>query len=102
MSQPQRIRIAPDGTLKLPREVTEKLGWVTGSYLEVSVEGGQVQLKRVEVDLFAEAVKKPEADAFEKILQKQKESTEKAFKDFEVKIKDPPKLRPEDRPQFWD
>ena len=98
----QRIRIAPDGSLKLPREVTEKLGWTTGSYLEVSVKGDQVELKRVEVDLFAEAVKKPDADTFEKILKKQKESTEKAFQDFEVKIKDPPKLRPEDRPQFWD
>jgi antitoxin component of MazEF toxin-antitoxin module len=98
----QRIRIAPDGSLKLPRDVSEKLGWTTGSYLEVSVKGDLVELKRVEVDLFAEAVKKPDADAFEKILKKQKESTEKAFQDFEVKIKDPPKLRPEDRPQFWD
>jgi bifunctional DNA-binding transcriptional regulator/antitoxin component of YhaV-PrlF toxin-antitoxin module len=102
MSQPPRIRIAPDGTLKLPRDVTEKLGWATGSYLEVSVKGDQVQLKKVEVDVFAEAVKKPDEDAFDKILKKQKESTEKAFKDFEVKIKDPPPFRPEDQPQFWD
>ena len=98
----QRIRISPDGSLKLPRDVSEKLGWITGSYLEVSVKGDLVELKRVEVDLFAEAVKKPDADAFEKILKKQRESTEKAFQDFEVKIKDPPKLNPEDRPQFWD
>ncbi len=103
MSEPaNRIRIAPDGSLKLPRDVTEKLGWVTGSYLEVSVKGEAVVLKRVEVDLFAEATKKPDADAFEKIMRKQKESSEKAFQDFEVKIKDPPKLRPEDRPEFWD
>jgi bifunctional DNA-binding transcriptional regulator/antitoxin component of YhaV-PrlF toxin-antitoxin module len=102
MTPANRIRIAPDGSLKLPREVSEKLGWTTGSYLEVSVKGDAVELKRVEVDLFAEAVKKPDGDTFEKILRKQKESTEKAFKDFEVKIKDPPQLRPEDRPQFWD
>ena len=102
MPEPNRIRIAPDGTLKLPRDVTEKLGWTTGSYLEVSIQGQAVQLRRIDVDLFAEAVKKPDGDAFEKILKKQKESTQKAFQDFETKIKDPPKLRPEDRPQFWD
>ncbi len=102
MSEPIRIRISPDGSIKLPREITEKLGWTTGSYLEVSVKGSDVELKRVEVDLFAEAVKKPDADAFEKIMKKQKESSAKAFQDFEVKIKDPPKLRPEDRPEYWD
>ena len=102
MSHTPRIRIAPDGSLKLPREVTEKLSWTTGSYLEVTVRGDSVELRRVEVDHFAEAVKKPDADAFEKILRKQKADKEKAAQDFEVKIKDPPKLRPEDRPEFWD
>ena|ERR1041384_4370123 len=102
MSESGRIRIAPDGSLKLPRDVVDKLKWTTGSYLEVSVKGETVELRRVDVDLFEEAAKKPDADAFEKILKKQKESTARAFQDFEVKIKDPPKLRPEDRPQFWD
>jgi antitoxin component of MazEF toxin-antitoxin module len=102
MNEPNRIRIAPDGSLKLPRVVTEKLGWTTGSYLEVSVEGESVSLKRVDVDLFAEAARKPDADAFEKIMKKQEESREKASRDFEVKIKDPPKIRPEDRPDYWD
>jgi hypothetical protein len=103
MSEPaNRIRIAPDGSLKLPRDITEKLGWVTGSYLEVSRKGETVVLKRVEVDLFAEAAKKPDVDAFDKIMKKQEESARKAAQDFEVKIKDPPPLRPEDRPEFWD
>ena len=102
MSPVPRIRIAPDGTIKLPRDVSDKLGFLTGSYLEVTVKDGAVVLRKVDVDLFAEAVKKPDADAFEKIMRRQKESTEKAFQDFEVKIKDPPPLRPEDRPQFWD
>ncbi len=102
MSDEARIRIAPDGSLKLPRNISDKLGLTTGSYLEVSLKGETVVLKKVDVDLFAEAAKKPDEDAFEKIMKKQKESTEKAFQDFEVKIKDPPKLRPEDRPQFWD
>jgi len=102
MSEENRIRIAPDGSIRLPRAVTEKLGWTTGSYLIVKVNGEVVELERIEVDHFAEAVKKPDADAFEKIMKKQKESTKKAFQDFETKIKDPPEIRPEDRPQFWD
>jgi hypothetical protein len=102
MSETSRIKIAPDGSLKLPRDVSDKLKWTSGSYLEVTVKGQVVELRRIEVDLFEEATRKPDADAFEKILQKQEESKKKAFQDFEVKIKDPPKLRPEDRPQFWD
>ena len=102
MSETSRIKIAPDGSLKLPREISDKLKWVSGSYLEVTVKGETVELRRVDVDLFAEAAKKPDADAFEKIMKKQEEAKKKAFQDFEVKIKDPPKLRPEDRPQFWD
>jgi len=102
MSDNTRIRIGPDGSVKVPRELTDKLGWGSGSYLEVSVKGDVVSLRRVEVDVFLEASKAPEADAFEKIMKKQKESAQKASKDFDRKIKDPPVIRPEDRPQFWD
>ena len=102
MSEPNRIRISPDGSLRLPRDISERLGWTTGSYLEVTVNGDKVELRRVEVDLFAEATKKPDADAFEKIMKKQKESAQKAAEDFEVKIQSPPPIRPEDRPDFWD
>ena len=98
-----RIRIAADGSLKLPKEVTERLGWHTGSYLEVAVKGEKIELTRIEVDLFAEAAKKPDVDAFDRILSKQKETRAKAAEEFEVRIKDPgPPLRPEDRPEFWD
>ncbi len=102
MSEKTRIRILPDGSVRVPRELTDKLGWGSGSYLEVSVKGDTVSLRRVDVDIFAEAARAPDKDAFEKIMKKQQESREKAAKDFEVKIKDPPKLRPEDRPEFWD
>ena len=102
MKETKRIRILPDGTLRVPRELTDKLGWGSGSYLEVSVKGDTVSLRRVEVDPFAEAVKSPDANAFEQIMKRQEESAKQAAKDFETKIKDPPKIRPEDRPQFWD
>ena len=95
--------MAADGSLRLPKDVLEKLGWQAGNYLEVLVEGGAVHLRRVEVDPFVEALKKPEADAFEKILTQQKKSKEAAFKTFEerVKTKDFPELKPEDKPDHW-
>jgi AbrB family looped-hinge helix DNA binding protein len=96
-----RIRIAADGRILLPREVTERLGWTSGSYLEVRVEGETVKLNRVEVDPFEEALKKPAPDALEKALERQQESQSQAMKDFEEKMKKPPEVRPEDRPDFW-
>jgi AbrB family looped-hinge helix DNA binding protein len=103
MERGARIRISPDGSLQLPKEVLEKLGWRPGSYLEFSVEAGALHLRRVEVDPFAEAIKKPDADAFEQILSQQKKSQEAAFRTFEerVKAKDFPELKPEDKPDFW-
>jgi len=101
--KPVRIKIAPDGALRLPEEVLEDLGWKTGSYLEVSVEGGDAHLHPIEVDLFAEALKKPDPNSFDQILSKQKKSQEDAAKFFEEKIKDKelPEIRPEDKPDFW-
>jgi hypothetical protein len=98
----RRIRISPEGSIKLPKETLETLGWDTASYLEFELKGDRLELWRVEVDLFAEAMKKPDADGFEKVMKKQKESQSKAFEEFEKKIKDPPEVRPEDRPDFWD
>ena len=102
MSEANRVRISADGSLKLPREVLDALGWSASGFVQASVKRDQVVLQRIEVDLFAEAVKKPDVDAFDRILKKQEENAAKAVEDFEKKIKDPPKLRPEDRPEFWD
>jgi len=98
-----RIRIGPDGSFRLAPEMMERLGWKSGSYLEVSVEGDNVRLRRIEVDPFVEAMKKPDEGAFEKILEQQKKSREEAFRRFEerVKRKDFPEVRPEDKPDHW-
>lgn len=99
----KRIRISPEGVIQLSEKLREELGWTTGSYLEYKVSGNKLELWRVEVDLFAEAMKKPDQDAFDKILKQQSESQTRAFSDFEKKLKEPlPDLRPEDRPEFWD
>ena len=103
-ARPLRIRIAEDGSLRLPEEISERLGWLTGSYLAVTVEGSAVRLERVEVDPFAEALRKPDADAFDKILAQQRQSEEDALRSFDDRIRegDVPEPRPEDRPDFWD
>ena len=101
MVEPPRIRIAPDGSIRLPAQTVEKLGWKTGSTLEVLVETDRVTLRRLEVDPFAEALKKPDTDAFEKILDQHKKSQEDAFRSFEEKVKKPPEVQPEDRPDHW-
>lgn len=98
-----RVKIAADGSLRLPPDFLEKLGWKTGNYLEATVEDGAVRLRHVEVDLFAEALKKPDPDTLEKLLEKQRRSQQDAVKAFEEKLKsrDLPEARPEDRPDYW-
>ena len=98
----KRIRIAADGSIRLPEKLREQLGWTSASYLEFETADDRVTFWKVEVDLFAEAMKKPDADGFEKALKRQKTSREDAFKEFEERMKDPPEVRPEDRPEFWD
>lgn len=99
-----RIRVSPQGDLHLPEELRERLGWKTGSYLECRVEGSRLVLEIVDIDIFAEAAKKPDEDSFEKALRKQAEKKDRAFDVFEKKIQETPgeAPRPEDRPGFWD
>ena len=99
----QRLRVSPKGSIKLPEDLRETLGWTTGSYLEYERTERGLELWCVEVDHFAEAMKKPDQEGFDKILRKQKESQSKASDSFDEKIKDAPReMRPEDRPEFWD
>ena len=97
-----RLRVSAKGAIKLPEELRESLEWSTGNYLEYAIEDGKLVIWKVEVDLFAEAMKKPDGDKFDKIMGKQAENQEKAFDEFEERIKNPGEVRPEDRPEFWD
>jgi len=98
----KRLRVGTEGSLKLSEELRGELGWTTGSYLEYEVKGERLEIWKVEVDLFAEAMKKPDKDALDKALERQAENRTAAFEDFEEKMKNPPEVRPEDRPDFWD
>lgn len=101
MSKKTRIRIRPDGAIRLPDEVLNELEWSGGHYLEITVDQHGVRLEKIEVDPFEEAMKKPDPSEFDRILGEQKKSQQDAFKTFEEKIKKPPEVRPEDRSDHW-
>jgi bifunctional DNA-binding transcriptional regulator/antitoxin component of YhaV-PrlF toxin-antitoxin module len=98
-----RVQVRKDGSIALPRNVLEALGADVGSYLAVTVEEDRAVLCKTTFDPFAEAQKKPDPDAFEKILRRQREGLDQAERDFMQRLKEPPpEVRPEDRPEFWD
>jgi hypothetical protein len=98
-----RIKLGSDGSLRLPGDLLDRLGWKSGSFIEASEDGGAVRLERVEVDPFAEAMKPPDPDALEKALEAEKRSRAAALASFEEKLRSGkvPEARPEDRPDFW-
>ncbi len=99
----ERLRVSPEGHLKIPDKMREKLGWKTGAYLECVIQDGVLTLSEVDVDLFEEALKKPDEGSFDEIMKRQAEEKEKAFDLFDKKIQEPPEeVRPEDKPGFWD
>jgi bifunctional DNA-binding transcriptional regulator/antitoxin component of YhaV-PrlF toxin-antitoxin module len=98
-----RLKIAADGTICLPERLRSELGWATGSTLEVKVEAGELRLRRIEVDPFAEARKEPDADQLERHLERQRQAREEAARRFDERLRQPgaTEVRPEDRPDFW-
>ena len=97
-----RVQIKKDGSVPLPKIVREALDVGPGSYVEIAVEKEQLVLKKIQFDPFAQAAKKPDPDAFEKIMQRQKEGLVEAEKEFMDRLKEPPEIKPEDRHDFWD
>ena len=98
-----RVQVRKDGSITLPRNVLDALEADTGSYLGIAIDKNKVVLEKISFDPFAEAQKKPDPDAFEKILKKQKEGLDEAEREFLQRMKEPPpEIKPEDRPEFWD
>ena len=100
---PTRLKIAADGSVRIPPEILQKAGWKSGGFVEVTEEAGALRVAPVEVDLFAEAQKTPSPEDFDRILEEQRKSRAKAFEAFEEKIRNPGDIepRPEDRPDHW-
>jgi len=101
MGNEVRVRIEDDGSIRLPKDMMEKLGWGMRNYLEVTVTERSLRLEKVEGDPFAEAMKKPDSDALDKLIAEQSESQKKALDTFAERIKSSPEVRPEDRPDYW-
>lgn len=98
----KRIKVQPDNRVSLPSEVMQALDIAPGSYVAFEVSEGAAILKKVDFDPFQEGLKKPDPDAFDKIIKKQKAGMQEAEKEFMERLKDPPEVKPEDRPDFWD
>jgi len=80
-----RLRIEKDGTLRLPEELLARWGVSAGRGVEASVEKGRLVLKplAVEGDPFAEGLKGPDAEGFEKALRKDAEEKARAKEEFD-------------------
>jgi antitoxin component of MazEF toxin-antitoxin module len=94
--------VRKDGGVQLPKEALEALGAGPGSYLSVAVEGERIVLAKTAFDPWAEGQKKAASHSFDEILERQQAGLAEAEKDFMEKLKKPPEVRPEDRPEFWD
>jgi antitoxin component of MazEF toxin-antitoxin module len=96
------IEIDRQGRVRLPERALRMLGVRGGQKIRLRFEGERVVLERiVAVDPFAEAMKKPEADALEKLMDEQDRDRAEAENRFEELLENPPEVKPEDRPDLW-
>ncbi len=69
---------------------------------QLTVYEGSKDLERIaEVDPFAEAAKKPDRHAFEKMMDAQEKDKAETEDLFEELIENPPEARPEDNNDLW-
>ena len=99
----ERVRVAKDGSLKIPRTVVQSLGISPSSWVELRPrEDGTLELVATPHDPFEEGPQAPEADSFEKLVAEEDTRAEKADEKFRKLMEGPPEVRPEDRRDFWD
>ena len=90
------------GRIELSPKALDALGVGPGKEVKIKVRGRQVTLERHIADPFAEVLHKPKAPTIEELIKAEKKKKEEAAKEFEERLKEPPEVRPEDRPQFWE
>ena len=80
-----KLRIDGDGTVRLPAELLERWGVSAGRGVEASVEKGRLVLRPLppDGDPFAEAMKGPDEQGFEKALRRDAEEKARAKEEFE-------------------
>ena len=99
----ERIRVNDDGTIRLPKGAMRALGIRAGSYILVGLDDEKrVVIKPTDFDPFQEPLPKGDGDFIAKGLVEDEKRANEANKKFEQLMEDPPEVRPEDRPDFWD
>ena len=80
-----KLAIEADGSVRLPPEILERWGVSPGRKVEAAVEKGRLVLRplAIEGDPFAEGVKAPDAEGFEKALRKDAEEKARAREAFD-------------------
>jgi bifunctional DNA-binding transcriptional regulator/antitoxin component of YhaV-PrlF toxin-antitoxin module len=80
-----KLAIGEDGSVRIPADLLERWGVSPGRKVEATVEKGRLVLKplAIEGDPFAEGVKGPDAEGFEKALRRDAEEKARAREDFD-------------------
>ena len=98
------LPVGPDGEIKLPADVIEKLDIELGGAVEIFLDTRRKQLRieRHTDDPWADALQQKEQRGFEDLMGEQQERDAAAEELFDQKAKDPPpKRKPEDDPGYW-
>ncbi len=101
MTDGKRVRIDESGAVKIPQAMLDQLDWGEGTYLELRLEDGSVHASKIEFDPFAEALRAPDTDAFDRRVAEESSEKTDALADFERRLRESPEARPEDRPDHW-
>jgi bifunctional DNA-binding transcriptional regulator/antitoxin component of YhaV-PrlF toxin-antitoxin module len=89
-----KLRIDKEGRVTLPEALLDRLGISPGRSLEARVEKGRLVLEPLppEGDPFAEAIRPPADDAFEKALAQDEADKARALDVFDDALRKPPTL----------
>jgi len=99
----ERVRVSKDGSLKIPRSIVRSLGIPALADVELRPrDDGTLEFVVQPHDPFEAGPQKPADDSFEKLVAEEDTRAEKADRKFRELMENPPEVRPEDRPDFWD
>jgi len=97
------LKLGPKGELLLPPEALDLLGVKPGGEVALHLDDRKraVSLERHVSDPWAEALREKEKPEIEDLFAEDRKRQEAAKQAFEQKLKNPPKSKPEDKPDLW-
>jgi len=104
--KPRSLKVGPEGTVKLPPDALEAIGWEAGEDVRIVLDTRQkrILLERHVEDAWADALKQRPGKGFDDILSEQAQREQEARDIFERRLKETKpgeKPRPEDDPNYW-